>query len=341
MDGVGVTADGFGLRGPRGWAFRGIDIDAEPGSLIAVEGPSGSGRTSLLLALTGRMKATEGTAAVGGARLPKHLGAVRRVSALAHVAGVTDLDPALTVGEHLRERALLERRFGAPVRELLRPRGERAVDVGLRIDTALTAAGLDRETLPKGARTAVRDLERIEALRLSVALALIGRPGLLGVDDVDLKLTDAEREDVWALLRSLADAGTTVLAVCGEAPEGTVAVSTGPAAVPLARQDAVEAPDRKGDVEAPAREDAVEARGGEEAADAAAEHAVEPARKPGESTGSHESDGAKGSDGAKESDEPDESTDHTDHTEHTEPTEPTGTEQEEEKTDAIAETGRA
>ncbi|MFD9436822.1 ATP-binding cassette domain-containing protein [Streptomyces sp. NPDC060002] len=252
MDGVGVTADGFGLRGPRGWAFRGIGVAAEPGSLIAVEGPSGSGRTSLLLALTGRMKATEGTATVGGARLPKQLAAVRRVSALAHVAGVTDLDPALTVGEHLRERALLERRFGGSVRELLRPRAERAAEVGLRIDTALSAAGLDREALPKGARTAVRDLERLEALRLSVALALIGRPGLLGVDDIDLKLTDTEREEVWALLRSLAEAGTTVLAVCGEAPEGTVTVSTGPEAVPLDREDAVEAPARHDAVEDPA-----------------------------------------------------------------------------------------
>ncbi|WP_230196195.1 ATP-binding cassette domain-containing protein [Streptomyces coriariae] len=305
MDGVGVTADGFGLRGPRGWAFRGVGLDAEPGSLIAVEGPSGSGRTSLLLALTGRMKASEGTATVGGARLPKQLAAVRRVSALAHVAGVTDLDPALTVGEHLRERALLERRFGGPVRELLRPRAERAAEVGLRIDTALAAAGLDREALPKGSRTAVRDLERIEALRLSVALALIGRPGLLGVDDIDLKLTDAERGEVWALLGFLTEAGTTVLAVCGEAPEGTVTVSTDPQAAPL---------DREAADEARAREDADEARGQGAGIESCDEPAAESARTTAEST---ESGGS------------------------TRSTEPTGSEQEEEKTDAIAETGRA
>ncbi|WP_405769419.1 ATP-binding cassette domain-containing protein [Streptomyces sp. NBC_00080] len=323
MDGVGVTADGFGLRGPRGWAFRGVGLDAEPGSLIAVEGPSGSGRTSLLLALTGRMKANEGTATVGGARLPKQLAAVRRVSALAHVAGVTDLDPALTVGEHLRERALLERRFGGPVRELLRPRAERAAEVGLRIDTALAAAGLDREALPKGSRTAVRDLERIEALRLSVALALIGRPGLLGVDDIDLKLTDAERGEVWALLGSLTEAGTTVLAVCGEAPEGTVTVSTDPQAAPLdredadearAREDADEASDREDADEASDREDADEARGQGAGIESCDEPAAESARTTAEST---ESGGS------------------------TRSTEPTGSEQEEEKTDAIAETGRA
>ncbi|MFF1697287.1 ATP-binding cassette domain-containing protein [Streptomyces sp. NPDC058257] len=224
--GVAVTARGFGLKGPRGWAFREVDVEAEPGSLIAVEGPSGSGRTCLLLALTGRMRPTEGEASVGGFRLPKQLAAVRRISALGPVPGVTDLDPALTVAEHLRERALLERRFGGSLRGLLRPRAERAAEARLRIDTALTAAGLDMESLPKGRRTSVRDLERLEALRLSVALALIGRPGLLAVDDVDLKLSDAERDEAWALLRSLTQSGITVVAVCNEAPEDAVAVST-------------------------------------------------------------------------------------------------------------------
>ncbi|MEV5609397.1 ATP-binding cassette domain-containing protein [Streptomyces sp. NPDC052225] len=227
--GAAVTAEGFGVKGPRGWAFRGIEVDAAPGSLVAIEGPSGSGRTCLLLALTGRMRAGEGTAVVGGFRLPKQMSAVRRVSALAHVPGVTDLDPALTVAEHLRERALLQRRFDGSLRSLLRPRGERTTEAKLRIDTALTAAGLDREALPKGGRTAVRDLERVEALRLSLALALIGRPLLLGVDDTDLKLADAERAAIWDQLKAIAEAGTTVVAVCSEAPEGATVLSTAPA----------------------------------------------------------------------------------------------------------------
>jgi ABC-2 type transport system ATP-binding protein len=226
VSGLAVTARDFGLEGPRGWAFRGVSFEAGPGSLVAVEGPSGSGRTCLLLALTGRMKATEGTADVGGFGLPKRMAAVRRVSALAHVAGVTDLDPALTVGEHLHERALLQRRFGDSLRALVRPRSERVTEARLRIDAALTAVGLDRDALPKGSRTAVRDLERLEALRLSLALALIGRPQLLGVDDTDLKLSNAERDEVWALLRSLTESGTTVIAVCSQAPEDAFTVTT-------------------------------------------------------------------------------------------------------------------
>ncbi|WP_440581842.1 ATP-binding cassette domain-containing protein [Streptomyces flavofungini] len=223
---VAVSAEGFGLKGPRGWVFRGIGFDAPPGSLIALEGPSGSGRTCLLLALTGRMRATEGSARVGRSVLPGELAAVRRVSALGPVPGVTDLDPALTVAEHLRERALLQRRFGGPLRGLLRPRAERAHETRLRVEAALAAAGLGLESLPKAGRTAVRDLERLEILRLSVALALIGSPRLLGVDDTDLKLSDAERQEAWELLRSLTRSGTTVVAVCSEAPEGAVVVRT-------------------------------------------------------------------------------------------------------------------
>ncbi|PVC71720.1 ABC transporter ATP-binding protein [Streptomyces sp. CS081A] len=224
--GAAVVADGFGLKGPRGWAFRKVTFRAEPGSLVAIEGPSGSGRTCLLLALTGRMRAKEGHAEVGGLPLPRRMAAVRRISALGQVPGVNELDPAFTVAEHLRERALLQRRFDGSVRALLRRPGTRAAETRARIEEAVAAAGLDLDALPKGGRTSVRDLERLEALRLSIALALIGRPRLLAVDDTDLKLSDAARTEVWELLRSLTASGTTVLAVCSEAPEDALRITT-------------------------------------------------------------------------------------------------------------------
>ncbi|MEU9059975.1 ATP-binding cassette domain-containing protein [Streptomyces sp. NPDC048430] len=228
--GASLSAEDFGLKGPRGWAFRGVQFTAGPGSLVAVEGPSGSGRTCLLLALTGRMRSTQGHAEVGGERLPGRLAAVRRFSALGPVPGVSDLDPSLTVAEHLRERALLRRRFGGSPRALLRPRAERAATARASIDTALEAAGLDLAVLPKAERTSVRDLERLEALRLSVALALMSRPRLLAVDDTDLKLSAMDRALAWELLRTLAAGGTTVLAVCSESPEDALTVRTRPEA---------------------------------------------------------------------------------------------------------------
>ncbi|MEU4278141.1 ATP-binding cassette domain-containing protein [Streptomyces tanashiensis] len=242
--GAAVVADGFGLKGPRGWAFREVSFRAEPGTLVAIEGPSGSGRTCLLLALTGRMRTKEGHAEVGGLPLPRRMAAVRRISALGQVPGVSELDPAFTVAEHLRERALLQRRYDGSVRALLRRPAERAATARTRIDEAVRAAGLDLDALPKGERTSVRDLERLEALRLSIALALIGRPRLLALDDTDMKLSDADRAEAWALLRSLAASGTTVLAVCSEAPEDALRITTlsggSPAADPGAREAAAE-----------------------------------------------------------------------------------------------------
>nr|WP_202504279.1 ATP-binding cassette domain-containing protein [Streptomyces sp. SID4912] len=237
------------MKGPRGWVFRGVGLTAPPGSLVAVEGPSGSGRTCLLLALTGRMRPTEGHAEVGGARLPGRAAAVRAFSALGPVPGVSELDPAFTVAEHLRERALLRRRFDGSPRSLLRPGAARAASRAA-IDTALDTVGLDLAALPKAERTSVRDLERLEALRLSLALALMGRPRLLAVDDTDLKLSGPERAAAWRLLRGLADDGTTVLAVCGEAPEGALTVRT---------EDRRERTDAPGTTDAPDTSDAEDA----------------------------------------------------------------------------------
>ncbi|WP_461029457.1 ATP-binding cassette domain-containing protein, partial [Streptomyces sparsus] len=217
MSGAAVTADGLGLKGPRGTVFEGVSLDAPADSLISVEGPSGTGRTCLLLALTGRMRTTAGHATVGGHRLPKRMSAVRRIAALGPVPGVTDLEPSLTVAEQLRERALLRSYFTG---RRLERRSERRA----RVEAALADAGLDPAALPKGARTAVRDLERLEYLRLQVALALLNRPRLLAVDDVGLKLSDADRGAAWALLRDLTRQGVTVLAVCSEPPPASLGV---------------------------------------------------------------------------------------------------------------------
>ncbi|MEU8464211.1 ATP-binding cassette domain-containing protein [Streptomyces sp. NPDC029003] len=338
--GVAVKAEGFGLKGPRGWAFRGVDIDAAPGSLIALEGPSGSGRTCLLLALTGRMKPTEGHAEIGRHRLPKKMAAVRRITALGPVPGVNDLDQALTVAEQLREGALLQRRYEGPVRALLRPRGERRARAAARVDAALAAVGLDLATLPKGTRTSVRDLERLEGVRLSLALALLAGPRLVAVDDLDLKLSDAERAEAWALLRSIADRGTTVLAVCSEAPEGVTVLRTGPAAEPAAAEPAAAEP--AGAAAEPAGPTAVLhdaapkitwGRSGAPASPADAE-AAEAAEAPEAAEGAtapapdNDTDGAKDGEGAS-------APAGTTHEDHDDNEDPKGAD------DALAETGRA
>ena len=206
--GAAVRAEGLGLRGPRGWVYRGVALEAEPGSLVVVDGAAGSGRTSLLLTLSGRMKPTEGLVEVAGLTLPQQAAAVRRIAALGPVPGVNDLEGALTVAEHLRERRLLHGSWRHRRAQRDAPRRS--------VEQALALAGLAVEELPDGLRTPVRTLGPLQALRLSTALALLGRPRLLCVDDADDRLPAAERAAAWAMLRGIADEGTTVLAAATE-----------------------------------------------------------------------------------------------------------------------------
>ncbi|WP_042427787.1 ABC transporter ATP-binding protein [Streptacidiphilus anmyonensis] len=198
-EGAPVAAADLALRGPRGDVYQGVSFTGEPGQLVALVGESGSGRTSLLLSVAGRMRPSGGEATVAGLPLPRRAAAVRKVVALGAVAGVNDLDGGLTVEEHLTERLLL------------RSHGRRA---HRRVTAAIDAAGLTRAELPLRADS----LSALQAFRTSLAAALIGRPRVLAVDDVGDRLSDAERDAAWATLRALADAGLTVLATTRQAP---------------------------------------------------------------------------------------------------------------------------
>ncbi|WP_042366172.1 ABC transporter ATP-binding protein [Streptacidiphilus neutrinimicus] len=200
-EGAPVAVAELSLRGPRGDVYQGVSFKGEPGQLVALVGASGSGRTSLLLSVAGRMRPTGGKASVAGLPLPRRAAAVRKLVALGAVAGVNDLDGGLTVEEHLTERLLL------------RSHGRRA---HRRVTAAIDAAGLTRAELPLRADT----LSAPQAFRTSLAAALIGRPRVLAVDDVGDRLSDTERDAAWATLRSLADAGLTVLATTRQAPAG-------------------------------------------------------------------------------------------------------------------------
>ncbi|MEU6781883.1 ATP-binding cassette domain-containing protein [Nonomuraea angiospora] len=174
-----IVAEGLALEG----VYPEVSLQAGAGTLTVVAGSAGSGRTSLLLTLAGRMKPTKGALNVAG-----HAGrrAIRKAVALALIDGVTDLDRSLTVGEHLRER---RRR---PYREIL----ER---VGL--------AGQER--------TLVRELDREQRVRLGLALALLDEPEVIVADNVDAGLPADRQQALWSLLRSL---DRTVVASCVTPP---------------------------------------------------------------------------------------------------------------------------
>ncbi|NKZ08500.1 ATP-binding cassette domain-containing protein [Actinomadura latina] len=170
-------------------------MDVPGGALVAVGGIAGTGRTALLLTLGGRMRPGEGTVSVGGF---SKIGDVQRVAALGLVPGVTELDPALTVREHLNEALAL--REGV----LGRFRGREA-----RRRRALERVGLD-----VGPRTLAAELAPDEAQLLGAALALVGGPGLLLLDDVDEGLPAERQRELWRRLAGIAATGVTIVAAC-------------------------------------------------------------------------------------------------------------------------------
>ncbi|WP_019629912.1 ATP-binding cassette domain-containing protein [Actinomadura atramentaria] len=172
-------------------------MSVPPGGLAALTGIAGSGRTALLLTLGGRMRPSGGEAVVGGHELPREMRAVQRIAGLGVVAGVTDLEPALTVREHVSEA--LDLREGLFGRWRHRAR---------RVQEALDRVGLD---VPP--RTRADDLAPDEACLLGAALALVGEPRLLLLDDVDEGLPHDRQRALWERLAALAG-DVTVLATC-------------------------------------------------------------------------------------------------------------------------------
>lgn len=196
-----VEARGLHLTGERGSIYGPLDLDVAQGTLAVLRGPQGSGRSSLLLTLVGRMLPDASSSLVVlGHTLPVDRVAVQREAALAGFAGIDELDDSVTVADHVRERLAW---LSPWYRRQRRP--DQAV-----VDTVLGPVFGD---LPvPAAETVVWHLDEVEALLLRVGLAMAQAPRLLVVDDLDQVHDPARRRLVWDRLEALADDGLTVIA---------------------------------------------------------------------------------------------------------------------------------
>ncbi len=180
-----VVVDGLEMRYGDTTAVDGLDLVVETHTITAVLGPNGAGKTTTLETCEGY-------------RRPQR-GAVR----------VLGLDP-------VRDRRALLPRIGVMLQSGGAWSGVRAVEM-LRHVARLHARPLDvgllveRLGLDDCGRTPYRRLSGGQQQRLGLAMALVGRPELVFVDEPTAGLDPAVRRTVWALLEELRGDGVTVV----------------------------------------------------------------------------------------------------------------------------------
>jgi ABC-type multidrug transport system ATPase subunit len=139
------------------------------------------------------MRPSGGTLRVMGIDARRRPGAVRALVALGLFAGLNDLAEPLTVSDTVRAELAL--RGTTPTRERV----------------AAVPAALD---LPLDGKERVGDLTMGGRATLGVALALVAKPRVLVVDDMDADLDPDERATLRDVLRRVADTGITVIGSC-------------------------------------------------------------------------------------------------------------------------------
>jgi ABC-2 type transport system ATP-binding protein len=165
-------------------AVKGIDIEVEAGEVFAFVGPNGAGKTSTVEILEGYRSRTSGVVEVLGSD-PAHGDAAWRAR-MGVVLQTCQVQPLLTVRESLEMYAGY---YPSP-----RP-----------VDETMELAGLAAHADRRAGR-----LSGGQQRRLDVALALIGDPDLLFLDEPTTGFDPAARRAAWEVITNLRALGKTV-----------------------------------------------------------------------------------------------------------------------------------
>jgi len=167
-----------------------LDLRVRRGELFGFLGPNGAGKSTTLRMLCGILEPTEGEGRVLDIDLRRHPERVK--SAIGYMSQRFSLYDDLTVVENLIFYA----------RVYMVPRAERLA----RIDRMLRLADLTGRE-----RTLAAALSGGYRQRLALACALVHAPRLIFLDEPTAGVDPVSRRTFWALIRRLADTGTTIL----------------------------------------------------------------------------------------------------------------------------------
>jgi ABC-2 type transport system ATP-binding protein len=161
-----------------------MTFTVESGTVTGLLGPSGSGKTTVMRAIVGVQRIEAGRVTVLG--LPAGSAALR--SRIGYLPQAPSVYADLTVEENLRYFAHIDAVGRA------------------RIDRLLATVGLSALR-----RQLVGSLSGGELARVSLAVALLGAPELLVLDEPTVGLDPVLRAELWEEFRRLAAGGTTLL----------------------------------------------------------------------------------------------------------------------------------
>lgn len=177
-----IEAQGLGLEWMLGSLYQGIDVRIDPGQAVAVCGAADEARSALLLTLAGRMKPTSGTLQIGGTSKIRLARAIDQVG-LGPFSGVSDIPS--------EQRVFLIAR--TQMRERHLPHSQADI-----------ASYLHEWRLDATLRSYVGDLSPVELKTLGAALAFLGHPRAVVLEDVDRGITHQDAIDLQQRITDLA-----------------------------------------------------------------------------------------------------------------------------------------
>ena len=193
-----VTARGLAVGAGGRTLFSGFDLDVAPGELIAVVGPNGVGKTTLLRILAGVAPPLEGTVSIEGKPV-RELRAAQRARALT----LLESDGGNAEGMTVREAVTIGRYAHHAWWDWRRDRDD---------DEAVDEA-LERMRLSAFAERPATSLSSGELSRLWLALALAQGATTLLLDEPTSHLDARFAQEVLGLLSVIARGGASVVAV--------------------------------------------------------------------------------------------------------------------------------